>query len=69
MKIDFDPVKNARNIRERGLSFDRVAEFDFETAQFTIDTRRDYGETRYRALGNLEQRLHALVFVKIVSGI
>lgn len=32
MKIDFDPVKNARNIRERGLSFDRVAEFDFETA-------------------------------------
>jgi uncharacterized protein len=62
-------VKNARNIRERGLSFDRVAEFDFKTAQFTIDTRLDYGETRYRALGNLEQRLHALVFVEIVSGI
>ncbi len=69
MKIDFDPVKNARNIRERGLNFDRVAAFDFETAQFTTDTRRDYGETRYHALANLEQRLHVLVFVEIVSGI
>jgi uncharacterized protein len=43
MKIYFDPVKKTRNIREHGLSFDRVAEFDFETAQFPIDTRRDYG--------------------------
>ena len=69
MKIDFDAIKNAKNIRERGLSFERVAEFDFETAQFTLDTRHDYGETRYRALGFIEQRLYALVFVKIVNGI
>ena len=59
MEINFDPAKNATNIRERGLSFERTAEFDFETAQFTIDNRRDYGETRYRALGFLDHRLHA----------
>ena len=40
MKIDFDPLKNARNIEERGLSFERVAEFDFHTAIFTVDNRR-----------------------------
>lgn len=69
MKIDFDPDKNAKNILERGLSFERVAEFDFETALFTIDNRRDYGETRYRALGFVDYRLHALVFVEIIGGI
>ncbi|MDO9271058.1 MAG: BrnT family toxin [Methylobacter sp.] len=69
MKIDFDPDKNAKNILERGLSFERVAEFDFETALFTIDNRRDYGETRYRALGFIDQRLHALVFAETIGGI
>jgi len=69
MKIDFDPDKNAKNIRERGLSFEQAAEFDFETALFTIDDRHDYGEVRYRALGLIDQRLHALVFVEIADGI
>jgi uncharacterized DUF497 family protein len=69
MKIDFDPDKNDKNIRERGLSFEQVAEFDFETALFTIDNRRDYGEVRYRALGLIGHRLHALVFVEITDGI
>jgi Protein of unknown function (DUF497). len=35
----------------------------------TIDNRRDYGEIRHRALGFLDHRLHALVFVEIVGGI
>lgn len=69
MRIDFDTAKNERNIRERGLSFERVAEFDFETAILVVDTRRDYGEVRFRALGNLEGRLHALVFVGTPDGI
>ena len=69
MKINFDPAKNAQNIMERGLSFERVTEFDFETAQFAIDNRHNYGETRYRVLGFLAHRLHALVFVEIVGGI
>jgi uncharacterized DUF497 family protein len=32
MKITFDPVKSARNIEERGLSFGRATDFEFETA-------------------------------------
>jgi uncharacterized DUF497 family protein len=69
MEIDFDPAKNAKNIRKRGLSFEHVLEFDFKTAQFAIDNRRDYGQVRYRALGLIDQRLHALVFVEITGGI
>lgn len=69
MQIEFDPVKDERNIRERGLSFERAAEFDVETAFYAVDSRRDYGETRVRALGYLGDRLHALVYVGIPQGI
>jgi uncharacterized DUF497 family protein len=62
--ITFDPAKNARNIRERGLSFERVADFDFDTALFKIDDRHDYGEVRTRAVGFLDGRLHVLVFTE-----
>jgi hypothetical protein len=30
MAITFDPEKNARNIAERGLSFERVAELEWK---------------------------------------
>lgn len=62
MKIEYNPKKNERNVRERGLSFDRAIDFDFSTALILEDTRQDYGETRYRALGWLHDELHALVF-------
>ncbi len=69
MKIVYDPVKSERNVRERGLSFERAADFDFETALFLIDDRRDYGETRHIALGYVEERLHVLCFVERPNGI
>ena len=69
MKIDFDPAKNARNIRERGLSFERVAEFDFVSATYLVDDRQDYGELRQIAIGYLDGRLHFLCFVLIPDGI
>ncbi len=61
MAITFDPAKNARNIAERGLSFERVADFDWETAVVIEDTRRDYGEPRLRVMARLDGRLHAAV--------
>jgi uncharacterized DUF497 family protein len=62
MAIVFDPAKSLRNIRERGLSFDRANNFDFATATLRIDDREDYGEVRIRAIGFLDARLHTLVF-------
>jgi len=69
MEIEFDANKNAANIRSRGLTFERVVDFDFETAVFKQDFRRDYGETRFRSLGFLDGRLHALVFTETDKGI
>jgi len=69
MEIDFDPDKNAKNILERGLSFERAVEFDFLSATFLIDERREYGEQRQIAIGYLDGRLHFLCFVQIPDGI
>jgi uncharacterized DUF497 family protein len=65
VEITYDPKKNARNIAKRGLSFDRVHEFGFDTATILEDDRADYGETRWRAFGLLDGRMHALVYVEI----
>lgn len=69
MEISFDLAKNALNIELRGLSFERAADFEFETALFSQDLRQDYGEMRLRALGLLGKRVHALVFVETALGI
>jgi uncharacterized DUF497 family protein len=69
MKIEFDAAKNNANVRERDLSFERAAEFDFNTAVVQQDTRKDYPEVRYVAIGYLESRLHVLCFTGIDGGI
>ena len=69
MKIEFDTAKNDTNVRERGLSFDRAAEFDFDSAIVEQDSRKDYPEVRYVAVGYLESRLHVLCFTGVDGGI
>jgi len=69
VKIDYDPAKNARNIAERNLSFDRANAFDFDHAEIWQDTRHPYPESRYVALGMLDARLHVLCFTPIEHGI
>ena len=44
MRITFDTVKNEKNIAERGLSFEIVAELAWETAIAREDVRQDNGE-------------------------
>jgi uncharacterized DUF497 family protein len=38
MRISFDAAKNERNIAERGLSFERVADLEWEYAVSVEDT-------------------------------
>jgi uncharacterized DUF497 family protein len=52
VKYDYDPRKDAWNVRERGLPLDDVAMLDWETAIVRRDTRRDYREDRYQALAD-----------------
>jgi uncharacterized DUF497 family protein len=67
MAITYDPAKNERNIRERGLSFERAADFDFATAVFNTEARKN--EVRRIAVGYLDKRLHLLCYVPKPDGI
>lgn len=62
MQITYDTDKNARNIAERGLPFDLVGNLDWSEARILEDTRKDYGERRFRVFAYLGERLIVLVF-------
>ena len=51
------------------MPFDRVADFDWETALYSEDVRHIYPERRFIAIGYLEERLHVLCFTPIKDGV
>jgi uncharacterized protein len=61
MAIAFDPRKSAKNVEERGLSFELAHGIEWETALIIVDDRKDYGETRLQVLALIEGRLHVIV--------
>lgn len=69
MDLVYDTAKSARNLRERGLPFELMEQFDFDTALVARDIRRDYGEIRYVAIGYIAHRLHVAVFMEIPTGV
>ena len=69
MHIEFDANKNDTNIRDRGLSFELVASFDFDSALIWQDMRKPYPEMRFTALGLFDGRVHSLVFTETAKGI
>ena len=62
MMITFDQLKSERNGQERGLPFSLVDDFGWSSALIKEDTRKDYGERRFQALGFIAGRLHMIVF-------
>jgi hypothetical protein len=69
MRIDFDLAKSEKNACERGLPFERAAEFNWEEALFSEDSRNPYPERRFVAVGYLDKRLHVICFTPIPGGI
>ena len=61
MLLEFDKAKSARNVRERGIGFERFGDIDVDAAVTMEDRRRSYGEQRLRVLAYIDGRLHAAV--------
>jgi uncharacterized DUF497 family protein len=62
--IEFDPEKDARNIALRGIS---LAEAERLLAGFIVermDDRRDYGETRIIATGEIDGREFVCIYTR-----
>ena len=62
MRVTYDPAKSLRNDVDRGLPFALAEDFDWSSALIVEDTREDYRERRYQALGFIGEALHMLVF-------
>lgn len=70
MKIEFDPMKNNKNVKERNLSFEKVRDLDWdETVQTFEDTRATYPERRFITMAFLDERLHVVCYTPIPGGI
>jgi uncharacterized DUF497 family protein len=59
--IEFDPEKSSKNLRERGIWFERFADVELDTAIVVEDARQDYGERRIRVFGHIGGQLHVAV--------
>jgi uncharacterized protein len=51
MEFEWDGAKHARNLRERGIGFDDGARIFDGPVLLWEDNRREYGEDRFRAVG------------------
>lgn len=62
MLFDWDSAKSERNRQERGFGFDiAILTFEGDTVEWP-DDRRDYGETRVRAIGEVNGVVLHVVF-------
>ncbi len=62
MNYEWDEHKRKANLQKHGVDFREIEKFDWVSALVLEDQRKDYGESRYRAMGRIGSRLHALVF-------
>jgi uncharacterized DUF497 family protein len=59
--FEFDPAKNEANRIKHGIGLDAFRGFDCEPT-IVLDARRDYGEDRYRAFGNIDETPYMVAF-------
>ncbi len=64
MEYEWDPEKAAANLRKHGIAFEQVRAFEWSGALIRPDERYPYGEQRFYALGKVEERIFALIFVR-----
>lgn len=62
MLFDWNDAKHARNVGERGFGFDFAAQIFDGDVLLQEDTRRDYGETRIRAIGAFDGIVLVVIF-------
>jgi hypothetical protein len=62
MNFEWDPGKRSLNLLKHGLDFVRAGEVFQGVVRITLDNRLDYGETRYRCMGLLDNRVVMIAY-------
>jgi uncharacterized protein len=62
-RVEWDEAKRLRNLRERGVDFiDAALIFAGSEIVEAVDARSEYGETRVRALGRVDDDWFVVVY-------
>ena len=64
MKIEFDPTKDAANLRKHGLSLALAGSLERDLARVTEDTREPYGEQRFIGFAPIGEDIHCVAFTE-----
>ena len=62
LAFEWDEAKSTRNRVERGFGFDLASEIFKDLVLVLEDGRRNYGERRFLAIGQVEEELFAVVY-------
>jgi uncharacterized protein len=62
MLFGWDEAKSGRNFRERGFGFDYAARIFLGPTLEQSDKRRDYGEVRIQAIGQVDEDVLFVVY-------
>ena len=60
--FDWDPPKSEKTRLERGFGFDYAVRVFAGRVVLVADRRRDYGEERIRAIGEIDGRVFGVVY-------
>jgi hypothetical protein len=60
--FEWDADKGQENIAKHGVDFVRAAMIFQNPVIAAIDARKQYGETRYRALGHIEDESYVVIY-------
>ena len=60
--LEWDEAKSLKNRRERGFGFEVASEIFQGPVLELEDQRRDYGERRFLAIGQVEENFLAIVY-------
>jgi len=64
MQYEWDESKRAANYAKHGVDFTEAEGFEWSTAIEAMDSRFDYGEERWVALGLIGKRLYVLIYTR-----
>jgi uncharacterized DUF497 family protein len=62
INLSYNQDKNESNILLRGLDFNLVKDFNWFLATIFEDTRKNYGENRFVAIGSIDERIYVVIF-------
>lgn len=64
MKIEFDPVKDTKNIAKHGVSLTLAESLEWDLLLAAEDTREDYDEVRLVGFAPIGRTVYCVVFTE-----